>query len=178
MKKCSFVLSLLIAATFAFAGEKCNAYSETFSAQLLLQIMEGNVQNRNSLYPMLYVCFWEGFVGSLENHYSGWSDDLYKKMHEVGFPTKKGMKLFEAIFEGSVNTVEEFIRSGEFSATGVTPCLLSDDMLDEMGSQLWNSFKNTAVKEGVSRRWLRFAYLDRNVCKAWGSRKVTEEDLR
>ncbi len=181
MKKILFVLTVLMLSAVGFAGEKCDAYQKAFTAQLLLQTMQGNEQSPTSMYPMLYICFWEGFSGKLDPHYSKWSDEQFKKVREdeeLGFPSKKGFKLYEDIFDGNLKVVESFIRSGEFSATGVIPCLLSDDMRDEMGSYIWNAFKNSAVKEGVSREMFRFVFLDRKVCKAWGSRKVTKDDLR
>ena len=73
--------------------------------------------------------------------------------------------------------IQEFIRSGEMTVSGIHPCLLTDYMLENLGTFLWNKIKKEVRRGGVSNDAVKFVFLDKKICKDWGSRKITKKDF-
>ena len=171
MKKILLFICTIYA--MCLAEGKCDAYAEKFSAQLLVQVAQRSDMSRDALYPMLYFCFWESFKNSLDPNFD-W-EKARKKME--GLPTDKGVLLYDNIHQANEKIIQEFIRSGEMTVSGIHPCLLTDYMLENLGTFLWNKIKKEVRKGGVSNDAVKFVFLDKKICKDWGSRKITKKDF-
>ena len=171
MKKILLFICTIYA--MSFTEGKCDAYTENFSAQFLVQVAQRSDMSRDALYPMLYFCFWESFKNSLDPNFD-W-EKARKKME--GLPTDKGVLLYDNIHQANEKIIQEFIRSGEMTVSGIHPCLLTDYMLENLGTFLWNKIKKEVRKGGVSNDAVKFVFLDKKICKDWGSRKITKKDF-
>ena len=83
MKKILLFICTIYA--MSFAEGKCDAYTENFSAQFLVQVAQRSDMSRDALYPMLYFCFWESFKNSLDPNF-----DWEKARKKKDYPRIKG----------------------------------------------------------------------------------------
>lgn len=169
MKKIKILLLLIsMVPALCFAGKysgKCGAYQEAFAAQMVQQTMQGSPLGRSAMYPLLILCLFD--QTDPEDFSNG----------EERYATKKGVALWHKIVQANEKVVKEYIESGEFSAPKVQKCLLNDEMRENMGTSIWNKVKQNFYQQGIKRYVFKFIFLDKETCKEWNSREVTEDDL-